>query len=415
MRTSLRVVALLLAGFAASAAQAGAVVKIDDDNWINIGAQIQPAVRFQSDAKNESQASGLEAINGGMGSDFYLRRVRLLTNGQIGKSVTWAFNIDMPNLGAKSDFAQQFYVFEAFISYQFLENQFVDMGFFLVPYARGWIVSSAQIHTLETHSPVFTLFGSDKGNRQVGVQYRANLLNKALNVRAAITNGAQGVKPAVAGTPPAVTQDARNPADIPAMSASLRYYFLGAGKEPGFSLPGIQFSETPIVALGVSGYFQKEAGLNIAGADSRLGGQKTDTAANYTAIAGDFHVEWPFDKDNEVVFEAGVSKTNAGAGQAATTLGIYAEAGYRFGIYEPVVAWEYKNTDDQGSDAAGTNYGANPAGLNAFRAFRVGLNLWFIKHKFNLKAEFALTRQGKVGQSAVGMDKVAIIQSQILF
>lgn len=404
MRNSLRVVALLLAGFAASAAQAGAVVKIDDDNWINIGAQIQPAVRFQSDGKNESAKSGLEAVNGGLGSDFYLRRVRLLTNGQIGKDVSWTFNVDMPNLGAKSDFLQQFYVFEAFISYQFAANQYVDMGFFLLPYARGWIGSSAQIHPLELHSPVLTLFGSDKGNRQVGVQYRANLLDKALNVRFAVTNGAQGAAASA-------TADARNPADIPAFSASARYYFMGAGKEAGFSVPGIQFSETPIVALGVAGYFQKEAGLNIAGVDSA----PKNTAANYTAIAGDFHVEWPFDKDNEIVAEVGVSKTNAGAGQANTTLGIYAEAGYRFGMWEPVLTWEFKNTDDQAEGTVANSFGANPAGQSGFRAFRVGLNMWVMKHKFNVKAEFALTRTGKIGQSTVGMDKVAIIQSQILF
>ena len=404
MRVKISIAPLLLLLAAAGTAQAGALVKIDDDTFFSVGAQIQPAMRLSFDGANQ-------APSGNFGTDFYLRRVRLLTSGQITKPVTFAFGIDMPNLGQKGDFstAKQFLVHEAYVSYQFMENMYVDMGFFLVPWSRASIISTAQLHTLETRAPVLTLFGADKGSRETGVQYRAILMDKKLNMRFAITNGIEGVN--VSGKPPT------NGNDRPAFWGRVAYTFFG--NESGFAIPGIQFSETPILSFGVAGGYQNSASFNVNCPDGTSGATATCTTAGATAnvygMTGDAHLEYPFSKDMAVLIDAGAYKTFAGDGDPRTALAFHAEAGFRYDSLEPVVAWEYMDTDDVLAGSLATAPVKNKSG---YRAVHFGLNWWVMKHKFNIKGDFALIRAGRIGQAnatAQYNDKVAIIQSQIFF
>ena len=126
MKANLRVLPLLVA-ISAGAAHGGVNIKIDDDNFFTNGAQIQPAIALSFDGTCTGVAgscTGNEAPSGNFGFNSYLRRVRLLAGGQIGKQVTFAIGTDMPNLGSKADFTQQFLTFEAYVSYQFIDNQY---------------------------------------------------------------------------------------------------------------------------------------------------------------------------------------------------------------------------------------------------------------------------------------------------
>lgn len=411
MKLSLRLLPLLLA--IAGAANAGVNIKIDDDTFFTIGAQIQPAIALSFDGPCTGvpgQCTGNQAPSGNYGFNSYIRRARLLAGGQIGKQVTFNIGTDMPNLGSKGDFTQQFFTVEAFVSYQFVDNQYFDMGFFLVPWSRTAIGSSAQIHTLETRAPVVTLFGADKGQREVGLQYRAYFLEKHLNVRAAITKGLASV----AGTAVAAPISGN---DRPAFIGRIGYTILGL--ETGFSIPGIQFSETPIVAVGVAGYYQNQAGRNLTGAVDTRGAN-----ANVTGIAADAHAEYPFSKDVEITVDGAIYKTYQGDGQANSALAAHAQIGFRYELFEPTVAWEYKDTDDIYAATRVTNVDGSVSGTtnaSGFRAVRFGLNYWVNKHKFNIKADLSFVRSGKIGQlnpdgpNSPYMQKVATLQSQIFF
>ena len=417
MKATLRVLPLLLA-ISAGAAQAGVNIKIDDDTFFTIGAQIQPAVSLIFDGNcgttpgtctsaSPPNPTGNQAPSGNFGFNPYLRRVRLLTGGQIGKQVTFSFGVDMARLGQGGAFTQAFAVIESYLSYQFIDNHYFDMGYFLVPWSRNSLISSAQINTLETRGPAYTLFGGDIGQRELGLQYRAYFLEKHLNVRAAMI---KGVAPVIGTSTTAPT----NGNDRPAFMGRVGYTILGL--ETGFSIPGIQFSETPIIAVGVAGYYQNQAGRNLVGPANTKGAN-----VNITGVAIDAHAEYPLDKDMEFVLDGAVYKTYQGDGQANTITSAHAEAGFRVGKIEPTIAWEYKDTDDVQLVTATDGSGTGIANKSGYRAVRFGLSYWVNKHKFNIKGDFSFIRNGKIGianpdgPNSPYMQKVATIQSQIFF
>ena len=104
----------------------------------------------------------------------------------------------------------------------------------------------------------------------------------------------------------------------------------------------------------------------------------------------------------------------------------HAEAGFRYGLVEPTIAFEYKDTDDVNvvtntTETDGSTTVGGTKGKSSYRAFRIGLNYWVNKHKFNIKGDFSFVRNGKIGQqwpdgpSSPYYQKVATIQSQIFF
>ena len=163
MKAYLRVLPLLLA-VSAGAAHAGVNIKIDDDTFFTIGAQIQPAVSLIFDGNcgatpgtctsaSPANPTGNQAPSGNFGFNAYMRRARILSGGQIGKQVTFSLGVDMPRLGQSGSFGQAFAIIEAYVAWQFSDNMYLDMGYFLLPWSRNSIISSAQIHTLETRGP----------------------------------------------------------------------------------------------------------------------------------------------------------------------------------------------------------------------------------------------------------------------
>jgi hypothetical protein len=423
MKAFLRVVPLL-AVIGASAAHAGVNIKVDDDTFFTIGAQIQPAVTLTFDGNCGTAAgqctsagnpTGNQAPSGNFGYNAYIRRTRLLTGGQIGKQVTFALNVDMPRLGQNGAYNQAFVIYEAFVNYQFADLQFFDVGFMLAPWSRNWLISSGGMMTLENRATVQTLFNGDSGQRETGIGYRGYFLDKKLNIRASIM---KGVAPVIGTSLTATTAAAQptNANDRPAFIGRIGYSILG-NEGTGMSIPGIQFSETPIVAIGVAGYYQNKVGRNLTGAANTRG-----AFVDATGAVLDGHVEYPFSKDTEVVVDGAIYRTYFGDGQAATAWAAHGEAGFRVNEWMPTVAYEYKDTDDVST--AVTNADGSVTGIankSGYRAFRLGMSYWVNKHKFNVKGDFSFVRNGKIGQNnpdgnnSPYLQKVATLQTQILF
>ena len=178
-----------------------------------------------------------------------------------------------------------------------------------------------------------------------------------LYFRAGIFNGIEGTTATDAA--PAI-----NPDDVPRVAAHVRFNIFG--REEGFFLNGIYFSDHPLLSVGMGVDYQPRAVL--------AAGQERDDVN----VSADLFFDYPLSNDQELVFQTNAFRYWQGRDAPNSGFGIFGELGYRIGMFEPVFSAEYFNADVERTD---------------FLSLRPGVNVWFMKHVFNLKAEVAIVRQ----------------------
>lgn len=355
--------AVALLAFPALAAK----IPVGENSVLNVGVLLQ----------TQGALSGGGAPNGGLGTDFYLRRIRLLVHGQVTQRISFFVDVDQPNLGKDGDWGPAFYIQDALLSYAAIEKQlFFDAGMIIAPLAHHSIQGAGSLNTLDYHSGLIK-YAAGKVWRDVGVQARAFAFDSRLHIRAGLFNGIEGRAERTGADP----LPALNIGDAPRLAGHARWNFLG--KEEGFFLSGIYFAQTPLLSVGLGGDWQPGA----------LTGNRA-----YYAAAADVFLEYPTLPDQEVIFQANVFRFFRGAASLDSGTGTFAEVGYRIAMIEPVFAFEYFDGDVAGADML---------------AFRPGVNLWVDKHTFNVKFEVGLTRQGNLREAPLGV--TGALQAQLSF
>ncbi len=172
----LSILAILL--FAASA-HAQAIIKVNDNVNMKIGALVQGWADEAQDATTKGYAQNL-----------FLRRMRFIVAGQVSPTVSFFFETDNPNLGkAPKALASGFVTQDAFIEWKPISNAFmIDAGMMLPPLCRNCLESAATLLSLDygTYSftesaPTQSAVGRDTGFLAKGylddshVEYRAGL------------------------------------------------------------------------------------------------------------------------------------------------------------------------------------------------------------------------------------------------
>ncbi|MCP3101135.1 OprO/OprP family phosphate-selective porin [Myxococcus sp. K15C18031901] len=335
---------------------------INDEANLNIALLLQPQAQVIKDA----------TPLGGVGTDFFLRRVRLLVYGSVTKRLSFFMETDQPNFGKDGNFNAQFYVQDAFVSYEFLDKVWVDVGLIIAPLSRHNLQGAIALNTVDFHSNLvrFTA-GMGKVWRDVGVQLRGFV--GPVGFRAAILNGQEGVRLENGTTV--------NPDDLPRGVAMVRWNFLT--REEDLFFQGIYFAEKTHLSIGAGADYQPNAVASATG--------KHDSAA----FSADVFLDLPFSASQELVFQSTVFHYRQGMDNPQSGTGLLSELGYRFGKVEPVVSAEYFNSRVHAQDAV---------------ALRPGVNLWFMKHTFNLKTELALTRVGELSEAETGITGTAQVQ-----
>src|SRR6185437_10776279 len=93
-----------------------------------------------------NQAAGAQ----GYQQNLYLRRIRLMVGGQIGKDVSFFFQSDSPNLGKTPKALNAgFLVQDAFLEWRPLHAIQLDGGLMIVPFSRNGLQSPASYYTLD--------------------------------------------------------------------------------------------------------------------------------------------------------------------------------------------------------------------------------------------------------------------------
>jgi hypothetical protein len=366
---------------------AGAVPVVEDKEKgivVNVGALIQPQFQMTGSgafgghgacgsAGRENCSAGIASPRGdGPNYDLFLRRARIMLWGSATKEISYFIETDEPNLGKGGDFTIRTFVQDAFLTYTVAPAFKVDAGLMLAPLSHHTLEGATSLNALDYHSDMVKL-PAGRVFRDTGVQVRGLVLDDHLGYRVAIMegvrNGAVPQPAAPAGGGPAPERTMLNPGGVPRFVGQLRVNLMGS--EPDFFLKGIYFTDKPIVSLGVGGDWQSKAAIKLNGSHG-----------DYLSGSFDAFVDYPVG-NNELIVKANYFLYTEGAVPGTVTLpgtygtwpgasAIYGEAGFRFGIVEPIAFVEYLKAR---KDALTT---IAPHG---------GLNFWVMKHNFNIKTD----------------------------
>jgi len=324
------------------------------DLTLNVGALLQPETQIAEDA----------APNKSTGTDFFLRRARLVVSGSLTRQVDFFIDTEQANLG-KGGTTGNVSLLDAFGTFKIAPPIAIDGGLMLVPLTRHALQSAISLNGIDYHSKLI-LYPPNSNFiwRDLGIEARGLLAGGHLHYRAGIFAGVHGTEPTM------MMPIARNQSDIPRVAGHVRWNFLG--KEETFFFPGISFATEPLLSFGVGADYQP----NAVAAMTR--------ANDYLALASDVFAEIPTKGESqELVFQGTFFRYDQGPDAAGTGIGGFVETGYRINWFEPTVAYEQFSTDH------------NPAG--DYRAIHGGIAGFYEKHKANLKADLALAKQGTAG------------------
>ncbi|MFB1479919.1 hypothetical protein [Corallococcus sp. RDP092CA] len=351
----------LTALFTALPAAAGKI-QLGEDTVLNINVLLQPQMQLVKDG----------APTGGVGTDFFLRRVRLLVFGSITKKLSFFIDTDQPNFGKNGDWSPTFYVQDATLAYEFADKTWVEAGFILAPLSHHSLQGAIALNTVDYHADLIRYpLGVGKVWRDAGLQVRG--FAGPWTYRAAILNGVEGAK--------LENGQVVNADDLPRFVGHARYNVWG--HESDQFLRGIYFTDQPMLSFGVGGDYQYGAIATASGVHDAV------------ALSADVFLDMPMGDDQELVFQGNVFSWQQGFDNARSGTGFFVELGYRVGIVEPVFTTEYFNGRVAATDLL---------------AFRPGLNLWFQKHTFNLKTELAVSRAGDIAHATTGITGTAQLQ-----
>jgi len=176
-------VALLLSS--STAAQAQAVITVNDDVNIRFGVLGQ----FWADAVNDP-ASDSET------HDLFVRRIRLITGGQVAKHVTFFVETDAPNLGRTTtvkNATPSVIIQDAFASFTAADAFTLDAGLMFVPFSRNSVQSAATLLPIDYGAYTFSQSGPTQSStgRDTGFQARGYLADRHLEYRIGAFQGAR--------------------------------------------------------------------------------------------------------------------------------------------------------------------------------------------------------------------------------
>ncbi|MFN2549562.1 MAG: hypothetical protein ABR567_19230 [Myxococcales bacterium] len=371
---------------------------------LNVSLQFQPQLLVNEAGTPDGTSASF---------DVYVRRTRLLVNGDVGPNFTYLLQVDNPNFGKYGNFTGRALVQDAWVGWAPTGITgptviYIDAGILLVPFSHHLLESTTNFVTADVQADAFRMPGNAfPAFRDTGVQIRGWLLNKKVGFRGGAFEGYTPAAQTLGGAPantntaagancaPATVGSCITPKRNPMFSGFVNFDVIGS-EEGGWLYGAYKWGKDPVLSVGVAGQYQSKATKNAFG-----------NLADIQVYSADVYLNFPMTEAAELVAE-GTAYVNAnGTGSANTGLGLSGNVGYRFGSIAPYVAYDYfaAKDCDQGSLTAaqivtcigktgtlGTNHAADS------RNFKAGLNFFFNKNLNHLNVEFQINH----GTSAYG-------------
>jgi hypothetical protein len=326
--------------------------------------------------------------------DIFVRRSRVLVNGDINRNLSYLVQIDNPNFGKFGNFTGRAIVQDAWIGWAPTGIEggtvvYVDAGILLIPISHHLLESTTNFVTADAQIDAFRFPGSAfPAFRDTGVQVRGWALDKKIGFRGGVYEGYAPVTQApgacATGGAGCIT-----PRRNPALGGFVNFDILGS-EEGSWLYGAYKWAKNPILSVGVAANYQSLALKNAFGSltDQRL-------------LASDLYLDLPFTEQAELVSEVTLYLNGNGTGSANTGTGLSASLGYRFGAVAPYVAYDYFQSAscDAGSLSAAQLAICNDTVDAAdSRNLKIGVNFFFNKNLNHLAVELAANH----GQSAYG-------------
>ncbi|MGZ6123341.1 MAG: hypothetical protein ACXWLR_00170 [Myxococcales bacterium] len=366
------------------------------------GASLNVSVQVQTQAMiNESGAP-----NGNdMSYDIFVRRTRVLVNGDISPNFTYLFQIDNANFGKFGNFTGRAIVQDAWVGWAPLGQTggnviYIDAGLLLIPVAHSFLESTTNFITADLQSDAARVTGNPfPAFRDTGLQIRGWWFDKKVGFRGGVYEGFAPIDQP-AGTCTATGAGCITPKRYPQFAGFVNFDIIGT-EEGGWLYGAYKWGKDPILSVGGAAVYQSQAIRNtsINAATPNITDQKLFTA--------DVYLNLPQSESSELVVEATGYIDGNGSGSNNTGKGFSAAAGYRMGTIAPYVAIDYFRTDDCSAltlTTAQTTACNASVDLGNSRNLKAGLNFFFNKNLNHLNLELQFNH----GVSAYGPQNITV-------
>ncbi len=365
------------------------------------GATLNVSVQVQT----EIFATESGAPNGNdMSFDVFVRRTRLLVNGDISQNFSYLLQIDNANFGKYGNFTGRAIVQDAWIGWAPTGITggnviYIDAGILLIPISHHLLESTTNFITGDVHTDEFRFSGNPfQALRDTGIQVRGWWFDKKLGFRGGAYEGYTPFDQP-AGTCTATGAGCITPKRYPQFAGFVNLNLIGS-EEGGWLYGAYKWGKDPILSIGGSGVYQSQAIRNTSI-------NPTGNITDQKLWSVDVYLNFPQSEAAELVFEATGYYSFNGSGSNNTGKGFFADVGYRLGSIAPYASFSYFKTDDC-SDLLLTT--AQTTACNASvdignsRNFKTGLNFFFNKNLNHLNLELQFNH----GVSAFGPQAITV-------
>ena len=327
--------------------------------------------------------------------DIFVRRTRLLANGDISPNFTYLIQVDNANFGKFGDFstAKRAIVQDAWVGWAPFGQTggnviYVDAGILLFALSHHILESTTNYITADTHTDEFRLPNSGfPALRQTGVQLRGWWFDKKVGFRGGVYEGWTPIfqtTAATTGTCGAGGSGCANPKRYPMFAGFVNLDVIGS-EEGGWLYGAYKWGKDPVLSVSFAGLYQADAFRNL----DAIGGAGNPTNARLASAS--VYLNLPMSEAAELVVEGAGYLNGYGSGNRNTGKGFFADAGYRFGFVAPYVSFSYFQSDDCSgiplTTAQTTTCNTNVQ-LGNSRNWKAGLNFFFNKNLNHLNLEF---------------------------
>jgi hypothetical protein len=414
--------ALALALLLAPAASYAVKIPIPIDGaTLNISAQIQTQFLMNQDGAPDGTTPSY---------DIFMRRTRLLFNGDASQNFTYLLQIDNANFGKYGNWTPRALIQDAWVGWApggitGGSVVYVDAGILLIPISHHLLESTTNFVGADVQVDAFRFQGNVfQGLRDTGVQLRGWLLDKKIGFRGGIYEGLTPGSPILGTAPinlngvpaaaplatcaitpggaPTIATSCLTPKRNPMLGGYAGFDIIGS-EEGGWLYGAYKWGKDPILSVGVGDNYQSLAVRNYNG-----------NLNDMNVFSADVYLNLPMTEAAELVFEGTFYNNSNGSNTSNTGTGLSANLGYRFGKIAAYVAYDYFNAKDcegaggsltaaqvtacqLGTASAAANGVAAPHAADT-REGKVGLNYFFNKNLNHVNLEFAENH----GQSTYG-------------
>src|SRR3954466_3701036 len=275
---------------------------------LNISVQVQTQVLL-----NESGApNGTD-----MSYDLYVRRTRILANGDISQNFSYLLQIDNANFGKFGNFTGRAIVQDAWIGWAPTRITggnvlYIDAGLLLIPISHHLLESTTNFITADVHTDEFRFPGNGfPALRETGVQVRGWWLDKKIGFRGGVYEGYAPIL--VNGTAQTATSPCPpsgvgciTPKRYPQFAGFVNFDIIGS-EEGGWLYGAYKWGKDPILSVGGSTVYQSQANRNT---NIVATGNITDQRLHSV----DVYLNFPQTEAAELVAEAVGYYSNNGTG-----------------------------------------------------------------------------------------------------